>query len=84
MYVDATVDGELSGGKVILPESSFALALPYYTGMDRIVFSKEEKQIGSFIPPKEKNPLPIWPIYAVLGLIAAVILGIYLKNKAFK
>ncbi len=81
IYTDATENGELRGGKIILAESRFALALPYYDEMDRIDFYEGIKRIGKHSMPKPRR-MPLWPF--VLGGILLAGALIMVKNKAFK
>lgn len=85
IFVDGTdEEGQLSGGKVVLDNVNFALALPYYKNMKEInIYSPREEQVG-LISFEEERKVEIikWIITATIGLVALIlILFIIVKNK---
>lgn len=85
IFVDGTnEEGQLSGGKIVLDNVNFALALSYYKNMKEInIYSPKEELVGK-ISFKEERKIEMikWIITAIIGLVTLIlILFIIVKNK---
>ncbi len=74
IFVDGTDEtGEISGGKVILPNVNFALTVPYYEDIGQIsIYSPGDEKIASFVIA-EKSMIN-WEIVGWVSLVAVFVL----------
>lgn len=82
LFIDGTVNGELSGGMIILNDEEFALTLPYYGTEKTIkIYSPEEELINEFDIEEDTSQLR----YFYVGFITvAVILALFMIFRKHK
>jgi len=82
LFVDGTINGELSGGMIILSDEEFALTLPHFETTKTIkIYSPDEKLINEYDIEEDTTQLR----YFYVGFIViAVILAIFLIIRRYK
>jgi len=81
LYVDGTdSSGNISGGKILLNNTDFALIMPYYKEMKEVrLYNQDEEQVAEF-NFREKAPITIY----IIGVISLILILILITAVLFK
>ncbi len=81
VYVDGTYNGEISGGKILLQNTTFSLVVPYYENLDNIrIYDEADLQVGNISFNKDK-PGTLVIVGLGISFLFIIILWIYRRQR---
>lgn len=80
IFVDGTNErGELSGGKIVMNETKFALTVPYFERAKEMRIYSPDNRLITNIPLKMKSSLALYSI--IFLIIAGLMIGFFIFRK---
>lgn len=80
IYIDASVNSTLTGGKIFLDEVNFSLVFDYQKDLDSIdIYSEKQEKVGSLKMEKGTNNYLAYVI--AISVLLAILTLIFLRRK---